>query len=309
MIRHRTVLPAFVLLGVIGCQRAMPPAEPAEEAYVDPIEAAFEEGELGEPLDWNSLSEPDRAFLGALWDRNPVTAKEAIAAGANPNLDCGHGCTSLMLAAATGDQELVARLRQAGVAETPEAAPYLEILQFQENAERPDYRAALAEIEKLTGRRAAPAERPGEYRLELGAEAASEFLDQHHERLREKGCYVFLYDQNFGIGGKPDVLCILPTKDKYAVMAYTGVNGINYDIDNHLVIRWMKRLEAEHPYLLTGCGFDFLSGRFKDRLVDPEGMAERMYKFCPDIVDQGTGSVRELANELKRTNGLYFWWD
>jgi hypothetical protein len=287
----------------------VPPVEPAEEAYVEPLKAAFDQGELGEPLDWNALSEPDRAFLDALMDQNAVEAKEAIAAGANPNLNCGHGCTSLMLAAATGDKDLVATVKEAGAQETPEAAPYLEILGFPENAERPEFRAALADIEKLAGRKPVPAERPGQYRLELGAEAAKAFLDEHHERLLGKGCYVFLYDQNFGIGGKPDVLCILPTNDKYAVMAYTGVNGVNYDIDTHLVIRWMRRLEEGHPYVLTGCGFDFLSGRFKDRLSDPASMAERMYQFCPDIVDQGTGSVEYLAKELERTNALYFWWD
>jgi hypothetical protein len=87
------------------------------------------------------------------------------------------------------------------------------------------------------------------------------------------------------------------------------VDGINYDIDNHLVIRWMKRLDRDQPFLMTGCGRDFLSGRFVSKLPDADAMAKRMYAFCPDIVDQGTGSVEALAKELRKTNELYFWWD
>jgi hypothetical protein len=185
----------------------------------------------------------------------------------------------------------------------------LEILNFARNAESAEYKAALAEIAQLSGTSPTPGDRPGLYAFRLDAKAASSFLDEHHARLRDRGCYVFLYEQNFGIRGEADVLWILPTKDKFAVMAFTGVDGINYDIDNYLVIRWMKKLDQDHSFLLTGCGRDFLSGHFAAKLSDVDAMAKRMYAFCPDIVDQGAGSVRALANEIQRTNAMYFWWD
>jgi hypothetical protein len=35
-----------------------------------------------------------------------------------------------------------------------------------------------------------------------------------------------------------------------------------------------------------------------------------MYKFCPDIVDQGVGDVAALAETLREPRPrLYFWWD
>lgn len=277
--------------------------------YPEPIEDAFEQEELGAPLDWESLSETDSKFVWALLDRDVAKAKSALKDGANADLDCGYGCTALMLAAATGDQELVEAVRQGGGRETPDAAPYLEILDFAKNSEQVDYRAALSEIAKLTGQQPQPAEHPATLKIELEAEAARAFLEKHHRSLLEKGCSVVLFDHHFGIGGTPDTLLIFPTRDKFAVMACTGVNGINFGIDNHLVIRWMKRLDQDHPYVLTGCGFDFLSGEFEDKVVDADTMAQRMYNFCPDIVEQGTGSVDALAEELRQTNELYFWWD
>jgi hypothetical protein len=38
-------------------------------------------------------------------------------------------------------------------------------------------------------------------------------------------------------------------------------------------------------------------------------LAEEIYSMCPDVVDQGTGTVEELAREMKESKLLYFWWD
>ncbi len=55
-------------------------------------------------------------------------------------------------------------------------------------------------------------------------------------------------------------------------------------------------------------GFDYMEGFFTAPVKDPEALARRMYQFCPDIVDQGVGTVNKLAREL-RNGSLYFWWD
>ncbi len=78
------------------------------------VKAVFDKDELGPPLDWASLADADKALLSAFLDRDAVRAREALAAGANADLNCGFGCTTIMLAAATGDAELVAAFRQAG---------------------------------------------------------------------------------------------------------------------------------------------------------------------------------------------------
>jgi hypothetical protein len=38
-------------------------------------------------------------------------------------------------------------------------------------------------------------------------------------------------------------------------------------------------------------------------------LAQHLYEFCPDIVDQGCGSVDALADELAMTGRLVLWWD
>jgi hypothetical protein len=38
-------------------------------------------------------------------------------------------------------------------------------------------------------------------------------------------------------------------------------------------------------------------------------VAREQYAYCPDIVDQGVGSIGELAAEHVCSPSWYFWWD
>ncbi|MGQ0423169.1 DUF4253 domain-containing protein, partial [Bacillus sp. HC-Mk] len=40
-----------------------------------------------------------------------------------------------------------------------------------------------------------------------------------------------------------------------------------------------------------------------------QSFAQEMYEFCPDIVEQGTESIEELVEEIKKTKKLFLWWD
>ena len=51
--------------------------------------------------------------------------------------------------------------------------------------------------------------------------------------------------------------------------------------------------------VLTTCGND----------EDAGALARRFNDFCPDIVRQGTRSVRNLEIELRESQYLYCWWD
>ena len=85
--------------------------------------------------------------------------------------------------------------------------------------------------------------------------------------------------------------------------------GPDSDLMTTHIIRWLKQLEKEEPFELTGIGVDYLEGKFTSPVKNARRLARKMYEFCPDIVDQGTGSIAELAMELKRSNRLFLWWD
>ena len=128
-------------------------------------------------------------------------------------------------------------------------------------------------------------------------------------RFLEKGFYLFRSDQHFGIAGHPDRVALFPRSDHYEILRLMGTNGRNYDIGPDSVIAWLRTLERDHPFVVTGMGFDWVEGRFRSVVGDADALARRFYAFCPDIVEQGTETVAALARELAESQRLYCWWD
>ena len=113
-------------------------------------------------------------------------------------------------------------------------------------------------------------------------------------------------------------LVLLPTAEKYAALIASGTNGDNRGLGTEAVIAWLRGMEAENPFRLAGCGFDFLCGRFVGAIKDAPALAARMIEFCPDIADQAHAAIRlqpragqaaTIAEEMARTGVFFFWWD
>ena len=48
---------------------------------------------------------------------------------------------------------------------------------------------------------------------------------------------------------------------------------------------------------------------FVKQPADMDAFAREVYEFCPDVVEQGVGTVKALADEMRRSGILYLWWD
>jgi hypothetical protein len=186
---------------------------------------------------------------------------------------------------------------------------------FKEAAKSPAFQEAIKEASALFGAKPQPlisvgegVEVAGGVSFDVPGKKIESMLLETHRRFLEKGFYLFRYEQNFNLSDRPDQVGLLPTADKYAVMAAMETNGDNYNIGTSGVIAWMKDLEEDHPFVLTGIGFDFMEGQLTGPVADAKSLAQRMYEFCPDIVDQGVGDKDKLAAELEKGR-LYFWWD
>jgi hypothetical protein len=128
-------------------------------------------------------------------------------------------------------------------------------------------------------------------------------------RFLEKGFYLFRAEQHFGIGDRSDRVALFPRGDRYEILRLMGTNGWNYGVGPDSIIAWLRALERDHPFVLTGMGFDWVEGRFRAPIRDADALARHFYAFCPDIVDQGTETVEALDRELVQSQRLYCWWD
>jgi hypothetical protein len=61
----------------------------------------------------------------------------------------------------------------------------------------------------------------------------------------------------------------------------------------------------------VGADYNWIDANFIVLPTDQEmkSFAQEMYDFCPDIVEQGSGSIEELIEEIKETKKLALWWD
>jgi cytohesin len=141
-------------------------------------------------------------------------------------------------------------------------------------------------------------------------------IDEAQEKFLRRGYYVV--GAKLGIG--TEFLALLPTDDKYAVLACLGPNA-GGGVPSH--IRWLKELEQDQPFELAGAGYDTLKLRFPGPVGDPEGLLRRVSRLGPRgrgrpdevgvLVDgrmtPGERS-RDLAGALRRGRPtLRLWWD
>lgn len=141
------------------------------------------------------------------------------------------------------------------------------------------------------------------------AGSSAEVVSALKSDLKNSGYTLFLFDASFGIGDKPDKLAVLKTTDKYEILHNVGTNGINYEIENDSLISIIKQLDAKYSLELVGASVDWCEFIIHTEPANYLTFSEEIYKICPDIVDQGTGSVQELATVMKSTKRLYLWWD
>lgn len=127
--------------------------------------------------------------------------------------------------------------------------------------------------------------------------------------FRTKGYSIFLLENNFNLDNMPDNIGVLKTADKYLILKQIATDGINYDITNDSLISIIKKFDSKYELELIGVSGDWCEFLINKEPGDWKAFANEVYKVCPDVVDQGTGTVEALADEMKRTKRLYFWWD
>ena len=242
-------------------------------------------------------------------DENPSTVPGLQKTHAWPVLAVAAVVIIYFVVADTGERKLSA-------ADVPEVASMTLPADFTVPA---DFPGAVKAIETLTGVAAEqlvvvdslgfPVQTDGAM-FGIEAARADSLLAAAQPVLLERGFFLFRHEPNYGIGGKPDEIGLVPLGDQFAVVKRVGTNGANYDLTSEKVVAWLRELNRDAPFILTGIGYDHVEGRFLQPIgAKADSIAVRVHKFCPDVVDQGTGSVRELGNEIGRLNTFFCWWD
>ena len=149
-------------------------------------------------------------------------------------------------------------------------------------------------------------EKPGAICSMTTEKIAREMIATHRERFIGEGKYIFI--TRFS-GDEYHVGLIASTNDPYKVMEFSETNGINYDIETKDIISKYKKWDQQFGIKPVGIGFDFCECEIINKDIDYKSLAEEVYEFCPDVVEQGTETVEHLEKEIKDTGRIFLWWD
>jgi len=140
-------------------------------------------------------------------------------------------------------------------------------------------------------------------------EMAPTLVDLLSNDLFNLGYTIFISEQNFGIQDSPDQISVLKTKDKFDVLKFQRTDAANYGIDNDSLLQVLAVFDKKYSLKIDGAGPDWCQFEILQSPDNWMDLANEVYKVCPDVVSQGTETVEALADEMKRTKKLYFWWD
>lgn len=130
-----------------------------------------------------------------------------------------------------------------------------------------------------------------------------------NSKIKSKGCSAFILQRNFNLSNEPDLIAVVNTTDKYIILKDVATDGINFDIDNDSLIAIIKDFDKKYSLDLVGASRDWCEFNIRIAPADWLSFANEVYTICPDVIDQGTETVEELAEEMKNTGTLYLWWD
>lgn len=109
----------------------------------------------------------------------------------------------------------------------------------------------------------------------------------------------------------PLVLAEIPVERPWEVFAYIPFGGWNEcpcNEEQMAVAKYWYEKYGAVPAVITQDVLEY-DLPAPVRREDAMALALEQYAFCPDIVDQGCGSVGYLADTLAKSTKWYFWWD
>ncbi len=108
------------------------------------------------------------------------------------------------------------------------------------------------------------------------------------------------------------VIALVPTRNGWEVPAYLEWGGWNECPDPVEHVAVLKLWHEQYGAALVGLSSDTLELEVSKQPASRDeaiALATRQYAYCPDIVEQGVGTIEELAAGLMVTKTWFFWWD
>lgn len=104
-------------------------------------------------------------------------------------------------------------------------------------------------------------------------------------------------------------LVVAPGQDQFDIVRLAATDAVNHDMTTDQIIEELKRWDAQFGIDIRQAETDTIQLKLKTIPADLPEFSQRLYAFCPDIVDQGVGDIESLQAAVKQEGVIVLWWD
>jgi hypothetical protein len=100
-----------------------------------------------------------------------------------------------------------------------------------------------------------------------------------------------------------------PGRSQFDIVRIAASDAVNYDMVTEDLIKRLEAWDKAYGIDIFRAESDTIDLRLLTLPKDLRKFVEEVYDFCPDIVDQGTGTVEALKEDVEKTRTVFLWWD
>jgi hypothetical protein len=135
---------------------------------------------------------------------------------------------------------------------------------------------------------------------------ALNIIKNTRDQWLKEGKNIFIYEFH----NEQYTLCLIGAADIVEIINSVGTDGSNYDIYTEHIIEKYKKWDHQFGLFPIGIGKDFCDFEIVNtKNLDYQLLAEEVYELSPDVVDQGTGTIDGLKEEMAKDGRIFLWWD
>jgi hypothetical protein len=135
-------------------------------------------------------------------------------------------------------------------------------------------------------------------------------IDAYFDKAKETGSYLFLTNLSFDDAWNTQYdLVLAPVPNQIALIRFVGTEPVNYGLSTEDVVEWFEQKETEFDFEIIVADLSRIEARLTSEPKSYRKLAKEIYKFCPDVIDQGHEDMNELIEYLETTQHMWFWWD
>ncbi|PQO43559.1 DUF4253 domain-containing protein [Blastopirellula marina] len=97
--------------------------------------------------------------------------------------------------------------------------------------------------------------------------------------------------------------------NQFDILRIAATDAVNFDMTTDDLVKKLQEYDAKYGIDIFHAETDTVQFRFEQLPEDMPAFCEDLYEFCPDIVDQGVGTVEELQQVIVESSVVYLWWD